>query len=165
MLLFCEVSSPLRVWEESWETLSEDILRTKRKLFRYPLLELDDDQKRTYCLLEIQELLRRNGKSLADFEDLPRPDVRLLETLDNRLIREEMAHNLLPDTIIHHQLSGDLNSEQRIIYDRVIESVYKQEGGFFFVYGPGGTGKTFLYRAILGRLRSEKMIALAVASS
>ncbi|KAK9049518.1 hypothetical protein SSX86_021980 [Deinandra increscens subsp. villosa] len=165
MLLFCEVSSPLRVWEESWEILSEDILRTKRKLFRYPQLKLDDNQKKTYCLLEIQELLRRNGKSLDDFQDLPRPDVRLVETLDNRLIREEMAHTLLPDTIIHHQLSADLNSDQRIVYDRVIQSVYKEEGGFFFVYGPGGTGKTFLYRAILGRLRSEKIIALAVASS
>jgi hypothetical protein len=33
------------------------------------------------------------------------------------------------------------------------------------VYGCGGTGKTFLWNAIISRLRSEKLIVLAVASS
>ncbi|WVZ83374.1 hypothetical protein U9M48_030532 [Paspalum notatum var. saurae] len=35
----------------------------------------------------------------------------------------------------------------------------------FFVHGYGGTGKTFLWNAIMSRLRSEKLIVLAVASS
>ncbi len=35
----------------------------------------------------------------------------------------------------------------------------------FFVDGPGGTGKTFLYNLILGRVRCERRIALVVASS
>ncbi|GJX55088.1 DNA helicase PIF1, ATP-dependent [Tanacetum coccineum] len=48
MLLFCDVSRPLKLWEENWQDLSEDILDTKRKLF----------------------------KSLSDFQDLPRPDPR-----------------------------------------------------------------------------------------
>ncbi|KAL6536014.1 hypothetical protein OROHE_012858 [Orobanche hederae] len=35
----------------------------------------------------------------------------------------------------------------------------------FFVDGPAGSGKTFLYRALLAAVRSKHMIALAVASS
>ena len=35
----------------------------------------------------------------------------------------------------------------------------------FFVYGHGGTGKTYLYRTILVAVRSKGKIALAVASS
>ena len=35
----------------------------------------------------------------------------------------------------------------------------------FFIDGPGGTGKTFLYSAILNTVRSKGKIALAVASS
>lgn len=35
----------------------------------------------------------------------------------------------------------------------------------FFVDGPGGTGKTFLYNLLLAKVRSEGEIALAVASS
>ena len=34
----------------------------------------------------------------------------------------------------------------------------------FFVYGHGGTGKTYLYRTILAAVRSKGKIALAVAS-
>ncbi|CAM9905065.1 unnamed protein product, partial [Laminaria digitata] len=37
--------------------------------------------------------------------------------------------------------------------------------GFFFVDGPGGTGKTFLYSAVLATIRSRGRIVLAVASS
>jgi hypothetical protein len=37
--------------------------------------------------------------------------------------------------------------------------------GFFFVCGHGGTGKTFLWNAIITKLRSNKKIVLAVASS
>ena len=35
----------------------------------------------------------------------------------------------------------------------------------FFIDGPGGTGKTFLYSALLSTIRSKGKIALAVASS
>jgi len=35
----------------------------------------------------------------------------------------------------------------------------------FFVDGPGGTGKTFLYEALLAQVCSRGLIALAIASS
>jgi len=35
----------------------------------------------------------------------------------------------------------------------------------FFVDGPGGSGKTFLYNTILAYYRSQKKFAIAVASS
>nr|XP_019069498.1 ATP-dependent DNA helicase PIF4-like [Solanum lycopersicum] len=37
--------------------------------------------------------------------------------------------------------------------------------GAFFIDGPGGTGKTFLYRALLAAVRTKGFIALATASS
>ncbi|GJY16904.1 DNA helicase PIF1, ATP-dependent [Tanacetum coccineum] len=67
ILLFCEVSRPLQLWEENWVALSDDILHKKRKLYRYPELQLTEEQLRNYCLLEIQELLNRHGKSLREF--------------------------------------------------------------------------------------------------
>ena len=39
------------------------------------------------------------------------------------------------------------------------------KGKFFFVDGPGGTGKTYLYRALLARIRSMDRIAIATATS
>ncbi|GKD95727.1 ATP-dependent DNA helicase PIF1-like protein, partial [Tanacetum coccineum] len=86
MLLFRDVSRPHKLWEDNWKALSEDIVHKKRKIFKYPDLQLTDEQIRNYCLLEIQELLNRYGRSLADFQDLPRPDPRLLTYMDNRTI-------------------------------------------------------------------------------
>ncbi|GKF49656.1 ATP-dependent DNA helicase PIF1-like protein [Tanacetum coccineum] len=35
MLIFCDVSRPQKLWEESWQTLSEDILANKQKNFYF----------------------------------------------------------------------------------------------------------------------------------
>lgn len=44
-------------------------------------------------------------------------------------------------------------------------AVAAEQGGFFFLDAPGGTGKTFLISLILAKIRSQQKIALAVASS
>ena len=62
-------------------------------------------------------------------------------------------------------LSESLNSEQRAAYDEIMAAIDTDEGGLFFVDGPGGTGKTFLYRALLARVRSENKLAVATSTS
>ncbi|GJX03796.1 ATP-dependent DNA helicase PIF1-like protein [Tanacetum coccineum] len=156
---------PLKPWEETWQFLSEDILHRKRKLFRYPELQLSIEQIQNYCLVEIQELLNRNGRSLTDFQDLPWSNPQLLTNMDNHLIREALDFDMNKSKLEHETLHPLLNPEQRLIYEQVIESVHNQRGQFYFVYGPCGTGKTFLYNTIIARLRTEIKIVLAVASS
>ena len=41
----------------------------------------------------------------------------------------------------------------------------RKESMIFFVDGPGGTGKTFLYRTILATLRKASHIAIATTTS
>ncbi|XP_071741410.1 uncharacterized protein [Rutidosis leptorrhynchoides] len=137
ILLFCNVTKPLNLWEANWEALAEDILHKKRKLYNFPDLTLSEAQLRNYCLLEIQSILNKNGKSLGDFPDLPQPDPALLTQLDNRLIHEELNYNLAELQAEHQTLYASLNPEQLNIYNETI----------------------------LAKLRSEKLIALAVASS
>ena len=71
----------------------------------------------------------------------------------NRLITEEMCYDkpaLLHDSV---KMAASLNSDQRFIYDSVIDTVSKHESFVYFVSGHGGTGKTFLWNAILATLR------------
>lgn len=110
-------------------------------------------------------MLNRYGKSLKDFEGMPLPDSALLVKMDNKLIREEYDYNVEALKKEHDQSLKLLNIDQRVIYDRVISDVENKLGGLFFVYGQGGTGKTFLYKTIMANLRSKRMIVLAVASS
>jgi ATP-dependent DNA helicase PIF1 len=58
-----------------------------------------------------------------------------------------------------------LNSDQLVAFNEIINVVDDGIGHMFFVDGYGGTGKTFLWKTISYKLRSEGKIVLNVASS
>jgi ATP-dependent DNA helicase PIF1 len=58
-----------------------------------------------------------------------------------------------------------LNNEQQAGFDEIIHHVLNNKSQAFFIDGVGGTGKTFLYKAILARVRSEGLIGIATATS
>ncbi|XP_063924681.1 ATP-dependent DNA helicase PIF6-like [Zophobas morio] len=55
--------------------------------------------------------------------------------------------------------------QQYQIYNQVLDSIENGTGQVFFLDAPGGTGKTFLLKLLLARVRKNGGIALAVASS
>nr|XP_043619664.1 uncharacterized protein LOC122591461 [Erigeron canadensis] len=65
----------------------------------------------------------------------------------------------------HASLKQRLNNEQLQIYDYVTISLETNKQVLAFVYGHGGTGKTFLWTTIISGLRSHGRIVLAVAAS
>ena len=83
----------------------------------------------------------------------------------NRLIYDELDYKI-PELIIQHEgLYASLTNEQKGIYKSIVDACNDNTGGMFFVYGYGGTGKTFLYKTITAALRSKGEIVLNVASS
>ena len=60
---------------------------------------------------------------------------------------------------------NSLNIEQCRIYNNVIDTVDRNVGECFFVYGYSGTSKTYLYETIISNLRSKGKIVLVIASS
>jgi hypothetical protein len=46
-----------------------------------------------------------------------------------------------------------------------MSTVDSDHGGLFFVDGPGGTGKTYLYRALLANIHSQNKIVVATTTS
>ena len=58
-----------------------------------------------------------------------------------------------------------LTDEQRRVYQHINRSVQDSSGQIYFLDAPGGTGKTFLIKLLLSRVRVEGKVALAVASS
>jgi primosomal protein N' len=78
----------------------------------------------------------------------------------NRLIREEMSYE--SDALLHivHDAEPHLNQDQAII-----GAIHEKWPAMFFLEGPGGTGKTHVYGLLLAKVRSQRKIALVVASS
>lgn len=52
-----------------------------------------------------------------------------------------------------------------MIFSTLNHAVDADEGGLFFIDGPGGTGKTFLQNTVLAQQRLQNRVALAVATS
>ncbi|XP_019263781.1 PREDICTED: uncharacterized protein LOC109241497 [Nicotiana attenuata] len=83
----------------------------------------------------------------------------------NRLIWDELHYNKCVLADEHQQLVKNLTHEQESVYEKIIRDVNEDKGGFFFLYGFGGTGKTFIWRTLSSALRSRGDIVLTVASS
>jgi hypothetical protein len=129
-------------------------------------LVLDDEQLKNYTLVEIERLVQSHGKSMKDdYPTMPRPDFSLIHESRNRLIYDEMNYNqqVLEDE--HRKLMSTMTAEQKGVYDKIIERIDANQPGIFFLYGYGGTGKTFIWRALSSAIRSRREIVLTVASS
>jgi ABC-type ATPase involved in cell division len=62
-------------------------------------------------------------------------------------------------------LSKTLNEEQQAAYNEIMSTFDSDHGSLFFMGGPGGTGKTCLYRALLATIRSWNKIVVATTTS
>lgn len=125
---------------------------------------VNDPELKGYILFELEMLFSGLGKSLKDF-DLPPPPKELLDELDNRLLMEEKNYNREELKQEKEENVPNLNSDQRQIYDLIMNAFVANRQELIFFYGHGGTGKTFLWKTIISTLRSEGNIVLAVASS
>ncbi|CAJ2661609.1 unnamed protein product [Trifolium pratense] len=128
-------------------------------------LELTDQQIENLTLLEIEEFLQANRRTLKEFTSMPYPQGYVLEQLGNRLIYDERNYDIPSQKQEFNQLFSTLTDEQRKIYHQIMEAVTKQQGGVFFLHGYGGTGKTFMWRTLASALRSKQEIVLTVATS
>ncbi|KAL8143558.1 hypothetical protein V2J09_016590 [Rumex salicifolius] len=68
------------VCDHNWEILYEDVTESK-KHFKFLSLELSEIQNKNYCVLSIEEILARNGKSLAIYPEISMPDKSLVTNM------------------------------------------------------------------------------------
>ncbi|GJR91911.1 DNA helicase [Tanacetum coccineum] len=164
ILLHCDVADPRKLWTKFWKEMGHDIPERVSDTVQIPNYHLDDNAKQGYILYEIEIILSNCGKSLQNF-GLPLPPQDLLAQLNNRLLMEERNYNRVALMHEKNESVPKLNNEQRIIYDLITDASANNRQELLFVYGHGGTGKTFLWKTLISALRSEGKIVLAVASS
>ncbi|XP_074337035.1 uncharacterized protein LOC141674212 [Apium graveolens] len=178
IIVNCKVTNLKSLWLSHWRSMVEDILLKRRHVSRNSKLTLNDTQLQFYALAykflkkfnvcsigEIDDLLRSIGKSLKKYDQLLQPPSSYLNNGANNLIVEETSYDFSEMDSEHHKLLCDCTEEQRKVYDAILKSTESGVGGLFFVYGSRGCGKTFLWRTLICKLRSQGKIVLPVTSS
>jgi len=165
MLMLCEVTNPRQLWDAHWESLSDDIEAMAHCECADPTITLPEDVLKDHAFYEINQVLMRNGHRLEDFPTLPKSNYIPSVHGGNRLVQEELVYDQHSLTTDANNAEDRLNGDQRNAYETILNAVINKEGKLFFVYGSGGTGKTFVWTTLLSRLRGQGKIVLAVASS
>ncbi|XP_019181597.1 PREDICTED: uncharacterized protein LOC109176597 [Ipomoea nil] len=153
LLVFCDLPDPVRFWNKYKEFFCQDFIHSAK---------YTESAAEIKALQLVKNLLEKNGRKITDF-NLVDPDIYLSDS--QRQYKEiEAERNLgVNDHDLH--CIDKLNNMQRLAFDKIMTAVHSDFGGVFFLDGPGGTGKTFLYRCLLAKVRSHGWIALATASS
>nr|XP_045089630.1 uncharacterized protein LOC123497280 [Aegilops tauschii subsp. strangulata] len=152
LLVHCEPGDVRILWDRHLEPMSDDYRRTRPS----------PNEVEQMVLLDIRAMLQSMGKDIIDFTLLTIDDVfDPTEGEAREIIEESTVEFDESDT----KFSSSLNLEQRAAYDEILLAVERGDGGVFFIDGPRGIGKTFLYRAILAKVRGEGKIAIATATS
>ncbi|OMO54516.1 DNA helicase PIF1, ATP-dependent [Corchorus olitorius] len=98
-------------------------------------------------------------------KNLPLPRANSASYREDKLLLKEMSYardEIERDRQFH---VNSLNPQQALIYNAIMASVVASDPKVFFVHGHGGTGKMFLWKAVLAEVRLAGHVALAVASS
>jgi hypothetical protein len=113
-------------------------------------------------LIDLKNMLQSMGK---DIKSYPLPDIDDTYDTASGIPREIFEEASMVPNADDVALSDSLNNEQRAAYDEIMSAIDTDEGGLFFVDGPGGTGKTFLYRTLLAKVHSENKLAMVTTTS
>nr|XP_027126011.1 uncharacterized protein LOC113742372 [Coffea arabica] len=153
LLVYSSSNDPKQLWTKFESVMSEDFMRNT---------ELSPREIKRKVLEQINGFLQSMGKNIASFGLLP--NNFSFSDVDNQT-RDVLAEKSI--RVLEEDLNAIslLNQNQRHAFEAISKRVYENKSGAFFVDGPGGTGKSFLYRALLADIRSKGYIALATATS
>ncbi|XP_072060311.1 uncharacterized protein [Arachis hypogaea] len=127
--------------------------------------ELTDEQIANLTLAKIEEKMQANGRSLKEFNNMPYPSDEVIDGLDDHIMMDELNFDRISLKLELQRYLQTITDEQQNAFDKILNAINSGISGFFFLYGYGGTEKTFLWRTLSAAFRSSGQIVLNVASS
>lgn len=163
ILTTCFPSNPSNLWDKYKDFMSDDILfRQRTTTGNYDLQFSPSIYNESLIMIE-DKCLAINNKPLAQLGIIA-PN-RSTNDIYTREVHREQSYDINELNIFVQSNVSKLQTEQIRVYDKIMRAVNNENGGFYFLDAPGGTGKTFLISLILATIRSKNKIALAIASS
>jgi hypothetical protein len=143
MLLHCDVSDEYTFFERVWKLLTDDIKYNFQNVIGHPDYRMTDIELKDHLIYSLTILFYKSGGNINDFK-IPKKSLGSSSYQDNRFIDEELTDDIDGLLASSKTMISQLNAEQREAFNIIIDDILHSKGGFYFVSGYGGTGKTFL---------------------
>jgi hypothetical protein len=158
----CTPANPRELWDRFWEDICDDL---RGCLQRQGFTEPTDAQHQDYGLFLIDKLLSHHGKRLQDWETMPLIEGNWGQVFGNRLMLEQQDYFTPELAGQAAERIATFTPDQSTAFEKITSAVSTRSGEIFFLHGPGGTGKTYLYNTLCDYLRCQNNYVLCVASS
>ncbi|PIO67752.1 hypothetical protein TELCIR_10491 [Teladorsagia circumcincta] len=146
LLCFCDVTDPQLLWERFRSAMAED----------YTNRGISEEEAVVRAYFDIMDRMQICGVNLGNIITPP---------AHHRPQRTEEEHmSAMEHTALGREMLDKLNTHQRSAADDILSTVYAgNRRRHFFIDGPGGSGKTFLYSALYHTLLGEGVKVICVA--
>lgn len=166
VLVFSNPGSPEHLWTRFRDHFAADHIRAQERTSGPDAV--DRELAYDIALHGIDEALRQVSSSLSAFGTLPTP--RPLTEI--AIGASAQPTNQRTRTQVYEDLASrvnQLNDNQAAIYQEIVRALASDNNNYrpqlFFIDGPGGTGKTFLYNVLIDHVFAEGHQATPVAAS
>ncbi|XP_063994425.1 uncharacterized protein LOC135171800 [Diachasmimorpha longicaudata] len=136
ILIYCQPNQPEELWLKFKDAMSQDFQRDA---------DVQTAERRAYA--EINTFLTQEGSDLSRFPTMP-----TMEEVPNNITESIDAGMLQQHTEIGLDQYRRLNVKQKEIVDKIFDVVSSEVNNSsntcFYIDGPGGSGKTFIYTTI-----------------
>jgi len=142
--VFGPPKDPRSLWFKFLSAFTEDYVKKGYK-----------DSAESLAMRDVEDIFRLHGKNYKDF-NLPKPSAYAATHFFDSA--KERNHG--------ERYKSMLNREQKIAFETIMSAIHNPKSdNCFFLDGPGGSGKTFLYNTLMSVLRGENKIIIPVAST
>ncbi|CAF0897947.1 unnamed protein product [Rotaria sordida] len=133
ILLYCNPTKPVDLWNSFKAHMTEDFMQ-----------QVDAETAEAMVFYAIDEKLKEQGRSCSDF-GIPSP-ISVPYSFESKVINKEEEFRT------GQEMYAMLNQDQRSVADAILANHGKQStttaDSCFFIDGPGGTGKIYLYNTL-----------------
>ena len=146
ILLYCNPTNPKNLWYSFKMDMAEDFLQ-----------HFDTETAEAMLFHVVEEKLKEQGRCCGDF-DIPSPSISY--SFEEEFIDKKY------DLQIGQEMYQMLNQDQRLAAEQILEAVRDRTTttiSCFFIDGPGGTGKTYLYNTLCRLLKGQGICFITVA--
>jgi hypothetical protein len=146
ILIHCNPTDPIDLWNSFKAHMAEDFLNST-----------DADTAEAMAFHAIESKMNEQGRSCTDF-GIPKPSIVCPSELE-MIDREEELR-------IGERMYQMLNEGQRTAANQIVAAYQNQSTAgtsCFFIDGPGGTGKTYLYNTLFHLLKGRGIGVMTVA--